>query len=284
MSTDPTTSAVHAPTTLLRLTGPDALDVLHRISTQALLDLPTGQARPTLFCDFRGRLLHRALVARTRDGAVWLLRDDAPAAELLAHVDHHVFREKIAMDEPAVGLAVRPEAGGFGHPTGFVEERDGVPASVQLEWNFGWSLQPERSPVDPEAERDRIAAGRPRHGHEIHEAFTPYEVGLAHEVHLSKGCYTGQEVLLRLVTYASVRRRLVRVVGAGAPPSARSELMSRGEQVGVLTTVAAHGSGWAALAVVRRDALEPPVPLALADGRPTETPAPFPDRKPLGLP
>ena len=188
------------------------------------------------------------------------------------------------MDEPAIGLAVRPEAGGFGHPNGFVEERGGVPASVQLEWNFGWSLQPEGSPVDPEAERDRIAAGRQRHGHEIHDAFTPYEVGLAHELHLSKGCYTGQEVLLRLVTYAGVRRRLVRLVGAGAPPSARSELMSRGERVGILTSVTARGSGWAALAVVRRDALEPPVPLALEDGRPTESPAPFPDRKPLGSP
>src|SRR5256885_9600045 len=90
--------------TALRLEGRDALPLLHRISTQALLDLRPGHARSTLFCDFRGRLLHRAVVAVTSDGAVWLLRPDAAGAELAAFIDRHLFRDEIAIADRSLGL------------------------------------------------------------------------------------------------------------------------------------------------------------------------------------
>lgn len=109
-------------------------------------------------------------------------------------------------------------------------------------------------------------------------------MGLADEVHLSKGCYTGQEVLLRLITYASVRRGLARLDGDGPAPEPGAELRTTGERAGVVTSVAPAGSGWTALAVVRRDALEARVALELEGGRVTAPPVPFPDRKPLGLP
>ena len=89
---------------VLRLTGRDALDLLHRISTQALLDLPPGGSRATLFCDFRGRLLHRAHVVRDAD-FVWLVRHDAPASELLEFVDRHRFREDVRLEDRPVSEA-----------------------------------------------------------------------------------------------------------------------------------------------------------------------------------
>src|SRR5205809_6240655 len=100
--------------TVLRLEGRDALPLLHRISTQALLDLRPGSARATLFCDFRGRLLHRAVVAVTSDGAVWLLRPDAHGAELAAVVERMVFRDDVVLEdrsgEFAVALAIADPA------------------------------------------------------------------------------------------------------------------------------------------------------------------------------
>src|SRR2546425_10845370 len=80
---------------VLRLEGRDALDLLHRISARFLSDLAPGQCRAAPFCDFRGRLLHRGFVGATRDGALWLLRDDAPGEELAAFVERHVFREEV---------------------------------------------------------------------------------------------------------------------------------------------------------------------------------------------
>src|SRR2546427_12639350 len=101
-----------AESTLLRLEGRDALAVLHRLSAAFLDDLVPGQARATLFCDFRGRLLHRVIVVVTSDRAVWLLRDDAPGAALAAHLDHHVFREDVRVSDLGAGRWVRTVPGG----------------------------------------------------------------------------------------------------------------------------------------------------------------------------
>jgi len=45
-------------------------------------------------------------------------------------------------------------------------------------------------------EAARIRLGWPRHGHEIRDEFNAFEIGLARDVHLDKGCFTGQEALL----------------------------------------------------------------------------------------
>src|SRR5213592_566407 len=119
-------------TTALRLAGRDALALLHRISTNALADLTPGQCRATLFCDFRGRLLHRAVVGAGSDGALWLIRDDAPGAELAAFLDRHVFRDDVRIEDRSHELPVRrADAGaGAGPKPGTMSEREGTPTGV----------------------------------------------------------------------------------------------------------------------------------------------------------
>src|SRR5690349_20515511 len=95
------------PSVLLRLTGKDALPLLHRISTQALEDLGRGEARATLFCDFRARLLFRAHVARLTDDSVWLLHELAPGPALAQHLDKHIFREDVKLEDWSDRFAVR---------------------------------------------------------------------------------------------------------------------------------------------------------------------------------
>ena len=269
--------------TLLRLTGADALAVLHRLSTQTLLDLEPGACRMTLFCDFRGRLLHRAAVGRTRDGAVWLVRDDAPAPELAAYLDRHVFREEVRLEEGPAHRAVLPEPQGFGLAPHTVVERDGVPHRLQIGPAFGLEVGGPRSTADPAGERLRILAGRPRHGHEIVSAFSPFEVGLAHEVHLDKGCFTGQEALMRMVTYGGVRRRLALVTGPGPSVAAPCDVLDRGKVAGVLTSSAGAEAGWIGLAVIRNEALEAPTALEVAGTGAIGPPQAFPPTRPLGL-
>ena len=122
-----------SPSTALRLTGRDVLPLLHRTTSNALADLIPGQARATLFCDFRGRLQHRAIVAVTPDGAVWLLRDDAPGAPLAAVVDRMVFRDDVAIEDRSESLAVRlvadPARGQFARLFAAMDV-DGRPARV----------------------------------------------------------------------------------------------------------------------------------------------------------
>src|SRR5258705_7292207 len=90
---------------VIELHGADVLPLLHRVSTQKLDDLAAGEARLTLFCDFRGRLLHRVVVARTRD-AVWLVRDDAPGAALAAFLDRPGFRDDVRIADRSQEFSV----------------------------------------------------------------------------------------------------------------------------------------------------------------------------------
>lgn len=272
--------------TALRLSGRDTLALLHRISTHAVTDLAPGQARATLFCDFRGRLIHRAVVGLTADGAVWLLRDDAPGQTLASFLDRHVFRDDVRIEDHSARWSVRPRPSGGEAAESVLHERDGIPVTVWV--GPSETLDVGENPADAgdpaERERARVRAGRPAHGHEIVEAFTPFEVGLAHEVHLDKGCFTGQEALMRLVTYRSVRRRLARVSGAGPPPEVPRDLRADGQSAGQLTTTVAEGDRWIGLAVVRHEVCEPARALELLDGSKIASLDPLPLTRPQGRP
>lgn len=261
--------------TALRLTGRDVMPLLHRTTTNALADLLPGGARATLFCDFRGRLLHRALVAVASDGAVWLLRPDAPGAELAAAVDRMVFRDDVHIEDRSGEFSVVLADSAPGD-VGVLGERDGVPVAAAT--GNGALLALDGRVAMSESER--IARLIPRHGHEIAEAFNPFEVGLAGEVHLNKGCFTGQEVLQRLITYDSVRRRPVHVRLAAAVTAVPAELFANGERVGVLTSVA----GALGFAVVRREVLANDAELSLADGAAVEVIAVPELTRPIGRP
>ncbi len=267
--------------TLVRLTGPGALGLLHRVTTQKLDDLAPGEARATLVCDFRGRLLRRAIVAVAGD-AVWLVADDAPGAGLAQLIDKQIFRERIQVQDHSAAHTVAAVPGGFGGVAGRFLEQDGVPSRIEADASWGYAIDAPPSADAATIERARIAAGRPRHGHEIHEAFNPFEVGLALDVHLNKGCFTGQEALLRMMTYGGVRRSLHAVAGDGAPPDAHAPLRASDATGGVVTSAIADGGGWVGLAVIRRDAN--PAELRLADGRALARCEAFPERRPLGLP
>jgi len=279
--------------TALRLTGRDVLTVLHRVSTQKLADLAIGEARPSLLCDFRGRMQHRFMVARMADDSVWLLRSDAPGAELAVAIDRNVFREDVRIEDLSAAhpvLAVRVQSGSGFITTSIASADPLIPrlvaesAAVAL-W-VGGHADSEVAPPPQEVldAAGAIAEGRARQGHEIVEEFNPFEVGLALAVHLDKGCFTGQEALQRLITYSSVRRQLVGVQGHGPAPETPAQVLSAGNDAGQLTSVAACPDGWSGLAVLRRSVLESAGALELTKDQPVEVAHAFETARPLGRP
>lgn len=97
----------------------------------------------------------------------------------------------------------------------------------------------------------RIEAGLPSDP-EFAAETTPFELGLEWLVSTTKGCYTGQEVLARQVTYDKVVRRLVPLQAPESmPPSVN--LLADGKAIGQVTsTVISPRLGPIALAVVRK--------------------------------
>ncbi len=85
-------------------------------------------------------------------------------------------------------------------------------------------------------ETTRIEAGLPRLGPDINDRIVPPEANLEGiAFSLSKGCYPGQEVVARMDTYGSVKRRLVGLVVEGAGndlPEVGAKLFSGTREVG----------------------------------------------------
>jgi aminomethyltransferase len=86
----------------------------------------------------------------------------------------------------------------------------------------------------------RLEAGLPLAGRDLTEEIVPPEANLEGKAFsLSKGCYPGQEVMARMDTYGSVRRRLVGLVLADPmvpPPGAK--LFSGDREVGWISSAA----------------------------------------------
>jgi folate-binding protein YgfZ len=110
-------------------------------------------------------------------------------------------------------------------------------------------------------EARRIEAGTPVFGVDMTTDTIPLEAGIeSRAVSMTKGCYVGQEIVVRILhrAHGRVARRLVGL--AAAEPIARgSSVYADGREVGTVTSAAwspALGSS-VALATVHRDQSEP---------------------------
>jgi folate-binding protein YgfZ len=93
-------------------------------------------------------------------------------------------------------------------------------------------------PVGEEAlEVVRVEQGVPRYGLELGEEFNPLEAGVLSSINFEKGCYIGQEVVLRLNTYKKVQKHLMGIAFEEGRPETAAHLEVEGKDVGSLTSV-----------------------------------------------
>ena len=137
--------------------------------------------------------------------------------------------------------------------------------------------------VDPEtAEVARVEAGRPLFLADMDTDTIPLEAGIEDRaISLSKGCYVGQEIIIRVLHrgHGRVARRLVGVTfdPSAAVPAKGARLRAGDREVGTITSAV-----WSpalgrpiAIASVHRDFVEPGTVLSTADAAATVTALPF---------
>jgi folate-binding protein YgfZ len=103
----------------------------------------------------------------------------------------------------------------------------------------------------------RVEAGVPRAPNELGEKVLPPELGplwMERAVSAVKGCYTGQEIVARLVSRGAESHRLVSLRFAGEPAPPGSEIRAQGKAVGEVTSSARSTLGAIGLGFVRRPA------------------------------
>jgi folate-binding protein YgfZ len=113
------------------------------------------------------------------------------------------------------------------------------------------------------AEVTRVESGRPAFGLDMDEHTIPLEAGIEDRaISLTKGCYVGQEIIIRVLHRGQgrVARRLVGFVGSSGSPLTRGERLSvGGKDVGVVTSavVSPRLMRPIGLGYVHRDSAEP---------------------------
>lgn len=113
----------------------------------------------------------------------------------------------------------------------------------------------------------RIEKGIPGSGHELTDKYTPLETGFKWAVSGSKGCYTGQEVLARQITYDKIIRQMVGLkLLEFEKPGAKLWSLEDGKQVGEITSSASSPShGPIALGIVKRPYNQPGTEVRVGD-------------------
>jgi folate-binding protein YgfZ len=102
----------------------------------------------------------------------------------------------------------------------------------------------------------RVETGQPGPQSELVDSYTPLEVGLGKFISDSKGCYTGQEVITRQITYDKVTKNMVGTK-IDSPAAVGAELNVDGKSAGTLTSsINSPRFGRIGLAVVRRQYAE----------------------------
>jgi folate-binding protein YgfZ len=127
----------------------------------------------------------------------------------------------------------------------------------------------------------RVEAGVPKFHRDMNEDTIPLEAGLeSRAISLTKGCYVGQEVIIRVLHrgHGRVARRLVGLVlEGGAVPLSGTTVHAEGREVGRVTSGVASIAlkQPIALAYVHRDFVAPGTPLAVEGAPAVVTALPF---------
>lgn len=256
---------------VVKVTGPDRLGWLHSLTSQHLERLAPGSTREALILSPQGHLEHHLTL--TDDGtATWIHTEPHTAKALVDFLNSMRFMMRVEVEDLTGVLVVQtvagplPADGGVLSRTAAGDARsgpllaegllaEGAPAAVtQNPFGMDLVVAPDAAGklarVLPVAglwafEAARIAARVPRPGLDTDHKTLPHEIGLIESaVHLSKGCYRGQETVARIHNLGHPPRRLVflhldgsvdRLPGHGAPLT-----LEDGTQVGFVGSAARH--------------------------------------------
>jgi folate-binding protein YgfZ len=253
---------------VLGLRGSNRQDFVHRMSTNDVQSLRTGQGAPTVFTTPVGRIVDLAFMSVGEDEVSLLVgrgADEAVAAWLRGHIFYNddVLVENLTEGwglmgcrGPAastlMGEIVGADAMDLAPFRALKHRIEGVDVivtrSVPLGNDYLVLAQRDQAPSvwvllaaavasaggtlvgELALETARIGAGWPLYGPELGEDYIPLEAGLRSAISFNKGCYVGQEIIARMDTYQRIAKRLV-VLGCGETAEPDSPGLDPGDEV-----------------------------------------------------
>lgn len=274
---------------MLKITGQSRLDLINRMSTQAVNGLQSGQGTATVLTTDIGRIIDRLILYAGSD-AVYALTGENNSDNIARYLMRFVFFNddfhlQDVSGETAVFAVYGPQASKKLTLVGFPEtdlplhhwrqaEVGGVTAYLHRtdpiagDGYFVMAQEADRAALwahllavglvaTDEAAFDflRIEAGLPRFSREISGDYIPLETGLWDDVSFNKGCYTGQEIIARMESRGRLAKKLVKLKSS-APVAVGAELTADGKNAGSITSAALGPDGAIGLGYVKTAVLD----------------------------
>ncbi|AFN73493.1 aminomethyl transferase, glycine cleavage T protein [Melioribacter roseus P3M-2] len=278
---------------IIKLTGKDTLDFIHRVSTNDVKGLMPGAKIRTLFLNDKGRFVDRTIFLYITD-FFWLVGQNDPDKKLLSWINKYIITEDIKTEDLTNDYKVITITGQqsasylsliFGQEFTSLDDKNLIVTQTSgfdtvlfrcvekgqtfykvivksNQYNqFVEYLNANKSVFDFGFVSDEafkyycILHGLPGRN-EITLEFNPHEVGLTDEISFTKGCYIGQEVIARLDTYDKVQKKLIGVKIEANMPEKSYDIYNSGEFAGIITSGINVDGEFYGLAVVKKKYLD----------------------------
>jgi folate-binding protein YgfZ len=274
--------------TIVQHSGPDALDLLHRLTTKGLLSVGEGQSRRTALTSDRGRVVDVFLVANIAENQLLLVSDSPNSERVVSAIDYYTIIEDAELTdlseshtrisligpnarrtvESALNTALEPntvvQIDFEDAPVYVISDTSRGPGIEWIDVIYGTAVFSRLVSAFENAggiavdthnfELFRICNAIPGSDREYGEHANPIEAGLLHLIDWDKGCYVGQEVIARLDAYDKVQRN-VKVLKSAAPLEEGTKLTSDSKPAGVVTSASQlkpQNGEYLSLALVRK--------------------------------
>jgi folate-binding protein YgfZ len=262
---------------VLVVSGEDRLTWLNDLLSQKLDDIKPGVFVEALWLDAQGRIVRDFHIVDNGE-KTWLITYSDEVDTLVSQLQRMVFRAKVTIEDKSADYAViaswAKEVSGS-----VISWLDPWPETAVGGWRYGenptepWQYMESLVPTAQlesvwkefkhcgtmALDALRVAAKRPTGPNEIDDKALPHEFDwLASAVHMSKGCYRGQEAVAKVHNLGHPPRRLVFLHLDGSAhslPDLGDEVFGTAEDaVGKVTSVGQHHEmGPIALALVKRN-------------------------------
>ena len=275
---------------MLKFNGETRLDLINRMSTQAVNGLQSGEGAATILTTDIGRIIDRLILYVSSD-TVYALTGESNSDNVARYLMRFVFfmddfhiqdisaetavfavygPQALAILSEQVGFPVvdmpmhhwrKAEIGGTASYLHRTDPINGYGYFIMCEADKSDALLQFLGETDlvtaDEAAFDllRIEAGLPRFGREMTGDYIPLETGLWDDVSFTKGCYTGQEIIARMESRGKLAKRLIELRPA-AEVAPGNPVFAGGKRVGSITSAAVGPKGPVALAYVKTAVLE----------------------------
>jgi folate-binding protein YgfZ len=306
----------------LVVTGPDRASYLQGLLTNDVVALKAGEGCYAAYLTPQGRMIADLFVYEVGD-LMLLSTPQAVKDVILAKLEQFIFTEDVKLGDVTNSFAqlavVGPRAAAVltaaldgvtdaalnalpehGNQRAQFAAQPIIVTRVTDTGEPGYDIYVERSHVEAlrsrlaaaevaeidadTAEAIRIEAGVPRFGRDMDEETIPLEAGIeTRAISFSKGCYVGQEVIIRVLHrgHGRVARKLIGLrIDADAVPPAGAPVRAGDRDIGHVTSSARSPAAKQpiALAYLHRDFLTPGTAVSVGGAPAIVTELPFLER------